>query len=89
MRSEAYWVRRSDCAPKRNADMGLLRRHLDVAIHSSHRSIASIFPSRPATLMASSMFTRQKGQAVTMTSAPARRAISTRTTPMRISSSGS
>ena len=38
---------------------------------SSHRSIASIFPSRPATLMASSMLTRQKGQAVTMTSAPA------------------
>ena len=29
--------------------------------------MASILPSRPATLIASSMFTRQKGQAVTIT----------------------
>ncbi len=56
---------------------------------SSARSMASIWPSKPATLMASSIFTIQNGQAVTITSAPASRAISTRNTPMRCSSSGS
>ncbi len=56
---------------------------------SSARSMASIWPSKPATFMASSIFTMQNGQAVTITSAPASRAISTRNTPMRCSSSGS
>jgi hypothetical protein len=56
---------------------------------SSAKSIATISPSRPATLMASSMLTRQKGQAVTIISAPASLAISALSTPILWSSSGS
>jgi hypothetical protein len=56
---------------------------------SSAKSMASISPSSPATFIASSILTRQKGQAVTITSAPASLAISTLTTPIRMSSSGS
>src|SRR5579884_3766892 len=56
---------------------------------SSVRSIALIVPSKPATLIASSMFDMQDGHAVTMTFAPASAAIRTRFTAMRSSSFGS
>src|SRR6185312_893825 len=56
---------------------------------SSARSMAVIFPSMPATLIASSILTMQNGQAVTITFAPASAAIRTRFTPIRSSSFGS
>src|SRR5450755_1232141 len=56
---------------------------------SSARSMALIFPSMPATLIASSILTMQNGHAVTITLAPASAAIRTRFTPILSSSFGS